>query len=53
MHSCEQTPYTTRMQFPLKTSQTRTVLSNDDDARYWLLDVKLKSVMLLAYYLYI
>jgi hypothetical protein len=52
MHSCEETPYTTRMQFPLTTSQTCTVLSNDDDARYWLLDVKSKSVMLLAYYIY-
>lgn len=43
MHICEETPYITRIQRPLDISHTRTVLSIDDDAMYWLLDEKSKS----------
>lgn len=48
MHSCEETPYITRIQWPFDTSQTLTVLSIDDEAMYWLLDEKSKSVNKLA-----
>lgn len=44
MHSCDDTPYITLMQIPLDISQTLTVLSIEDDAMYWLLEEKSKSV---------
>ena len=43
IHNCEETPYITRMQIPFPISHTLTVLSNEDDAMYWLFDVKSKS----------
>lgn len=43
IHNCEETPYITRMQIPFAISHTLTVLSNEDDAMYWLFDVKSKS----------
>ena len=43
IHNCEETPYITRMQRPFDISHTRTVLSIDEDAMYWLLDEKSKS----------
>lgn len=45
MDNWEETPYITRMQCPLDISQTRTVLSIEDEAMYWLLDEKSKSVI--------
>lgn len=43
MHNWEETPYITRMQIPLVISHTLTVLSNEDEAIYWLFDEKSKS----------
>lgn len=34
MHNCGETPYIIRMQWPFDTSQTRTVLSIEDEAMY-------------------
>ena len=34
MHNWEEIPYITRMQWPLDISQTRTVLSIEDEAMY-------------------
>lgn len=48
IHSWEETPYITRMQSPFVNSHTRTVLSMDDDAMYWLFDEKSKSEKMLA-----
>ena len=49
MHSWEVTPYTTLMHVPLEISHTRTVLSMEHEAMYWLLDEKSKSVMWLEF----
>ena len=45
MQSWEDIPYITRMHNPLDISQTRTVLSIEDEAMYWLFDEKSKSVI--------
>lgn len=45
MQNWEETPYTTLIQVPLEISHTRTVLSREHEAMYWLLDEKSKSVM--------